>query len=76
MIVKLARYTFPDDPNWEVMKSHIPLGTEYEVLGFVARMDMLDLDRGRLRFEDCYLVRRVDKTDIMPGFVPVVVFEV
>ena len=70
MIVKLQRRTFLDDPDWILVFDEVPLGTEYEVIGF-DRLTILNLDTKKHRVVECYLV--IGHGDI--GYLPVDLFK-
>lgn len=55
MKVRLARYALPDRPDWPLINESVPLGTEYEVLGYRADMEVVNPTHGRLRCPCFYL---------------------
>lgn len=70
MRVTLVRHTFIDDPSWEIVDKSVPIGTEYEVIGF-DRLTILNLDTKKHRVVECYLVIGHGDT----GFLPVDLFK-
>ena len=71
MKVKLIRHTFPDDEKWVIIDEDVPLGTEYEVMGYDRDMVMVDGFSGRMKHVECYLV--AGNGDV--GFLPTCLFE-
>lgn len=65
MKVRLVRHTFIDEPDWEVVSESVPLGTEYEVLGY-QRMTIINLDTKRHKVVPCYLIRGNGSEGWMP----------
>ena len=71
MKVKLIRHTFPDDESWEVVDIVVPLGTEYEVVGYDRDMVMVDSFTGKMKTVECFLLS--GNGDV--GFLPTCLFE-
>jgi hypothetical protein len=71
MFVQLIRHTFPDAPDWEVVDTTVPLGTQYEVLGYDRDMVMFDALTGRSKHVECFLLS--GNGDV--GFLPTCLFE-
>jgi len=71
MKVKLIRHTFPDDTAWIIIDETVPLGTEYEVMGYDRDMVMVDGYTGRMKHVECFLL--AGNGDV--GFLPTCLFE-
>ncbi len=71
MKVKLIRHTFPDDESWEVVDIVVPLGTEYEVMGYDRDMVLVDAFTGKMKTVECFLLS--GNGDV--GFLPTCLFE-
>ena len=71
MKVKLIRHTFPDDESWEVVDTMVPVGTEYEVMGYDRDMVMVDAYTGKMKTVECFLL--AGNGDV--GFLPTCLFE-
>lgn len=71
MIVKLVRYTFPDDPDWLLVGKHVPLGTKYEVWGYHKEGYIGNDELGRKRETELYLLLGNEGF----GWMPTVCFE-
>ena len=56
MKVRLAQHAFPDRPDWPIIKDDVPLGTEYEVIGFHADLTLQNIGTGETRDVDCFHV--------------------
>lgn len=72
MKVKLINHTFPDDPTWFIMKPNIPLGTEYEVIGYERRMIITELTTGKTRSVETFLCEGNGNI----GYIPTICLEV
>ena len=57
MRVKLSRHALEDRPDWIIIDQTIPLGTEYDVLGFDDALTLKNPLYGT-RSVKCYLVIR------------------
>jgi hypothetical protein len=73
MKLKLVRHTFPDDPDWIILRENIPIGTEYEMLGYESDMQLWNASMNKTRTIDCYFVRRLN--DDRLGYVPCICLE-
>lgn len=71
MKVKLVRYSFPDKPEWEIIRDTVPLGTIYEVLAHHSGIVVMNEEFGT-REIDCYEVEGNGST----GLLPTCVFEI
>lgn len=74
MRVRLARYNFPDNPEWIIMSETIPLGTEYEVVGYRAENEgftITNLYTKEQKPVACYLLKGNGDT----GWLPTCCFE-
>lgn len=65
MRVKLVSHVLSDDPEWEIIDKSVPIGTEYEVLGF-EHMALINLESGKRRTVQCFLLRGHGSTGYMP----------
>lgn len=74
MKLKLARHTFPDDNEWVIVTENVPIGTEYEMIGYEQEITIYNVQTNKIRQVDCYLVRRLD--DLNEGYIPCCVLEV
>lgn len=54
--VKLIRHTFPDAEDWIIVDINVPLGTLYEVIGYDRNMSIIDINTGRKKHVECYLL--------------------
>lgn len=71
MKVKLIRHSLPDRPDWVIMDESVPLGTEYEVLGYESRMELHSSELNESRIIEAYFLDgNGDK-----GFMPAGLFE-
>lgn len=66
MIVTLKRRVLPEDPSIQWIKEEVPLGREYEVIGFYRQLCCHDLITGKHQHLDCYLVTGHGSTGYMP----------
>jgi hypothetical protein len=71
MKVKLIRHTFPDDKEWIIVDETVPLGTEYEVMGYDRDMIIANGYTGQMKHVECYLL--AGNGDV--GFLPTCLFE-
>ena len=68
LVVKLVRYSFPDDPDWVIIEESVPLGTIYKVLGVAKDITITNENLNKSKVVDCYIVLR--DGDYMPGYMP------
>jgi hypothetical protein len=71
----LLRRTFKDRPDWVLINEDVPLGTNYQIYAFRPEgITIINIETKEERPVMCYLARRMDIPDDLPGYLPVDVF--
>jgi hypothetical protein len=70
MKVKLVRHHLKDDPTWDVIEESVPLGTQYEVIGYESKGFIL-ANGNRMCEVECFLVMGNGSS----GWLPTCLFE-
>ena len=72
MTARLVRHAFKDRSDWLLVKTSVPLGTIYEIIGFESNVEIYNLETKERKITNCYYV----KGNGTEGYMPVDVLDI
>lgn len=72
MKVELVSRIFPDDPNWPIIKEEVPLGTQYELLGYDREMKIINSETKAIKTIEAYFLEGNGSR----GWLPAICFKI
>jgi hypothetical protein len=72
MKVELVSHSFPDRPDWILVNEEIPLGTQYELLGYERNATVVNMTTSEARKIELYLLEGRESI----GWIPAICFRI